>query len=60
MTRQEFANVIALPLYQARRYLPASERTVGIPDFDEAFPPDSHLDCCLLPEVEAALNKETA
>lgn len=55
MTRQEHANVIALPLWQARRDLPPQERVVGIPEFDIMFPPDSHLNDV----VDAALNGET-
>lgn len=52
MTRQEYADEIALPLYQARRDMPADERIVGIPEFD------SHLDGCLA-EVAGALNPDT-
>ncbi len=57
MTRQDFANVIALPLWQSRRDLPVKERLVGIPEYEIAFPPDSHLDAAL-DAVSDALNPE--
>jgi hypothetical protein len=58
MTRQDFANVIALPLWQARRDQPVQERLRGIPDYEIFNLPDAHLDGCLLPAVDEALNKE--